>query len=93
MQHDLFPLRGRLGTAMTPPPQLTGLFVLDSALTGRLDAFRDALRHLALPAKLRYDHVAALGLDGRIVDELASNGGCPGSRGENLHAVARAPSK
>ena len=43
--------------------------------------------------QLRYDHVVALGLDSRIVDELASNSGCPGSSGENLHADARAPSR
>jgi peptide/nickel transport system permease protein len=50
MQLDLLPLRGRLGTATAAPPHLTGLFVLDSLLTGRLDTLRDALRHLALPA-------------------------------------------
>jgi hypothetical protein len=43
--------------------------------------------------QLRYDHVVALGLTSRIVDEPASNSGCPGSSGENLHANARAPSK
>jgi peptide/nickel transport system permease protein len=50
MQLDLLPLRGRLGTAMDPPTKLTGLLLVDSLLTGRFDAFRDALRHLALPA-------------------------------------------
>jgi peptide/nickel transport system permease protein len=50
MQFDLLPLRGRLGTAMTPPPALTGLVLVDSLLAGRLDAFADGLRHLALPA-------------------------------------------
>ena len=39
--------------------------------------------------QLRYDRVVALGLNSRIVDELASNSGCPGSSGENLHADAR----
>ena len=42
---------------------------------------------------LRYDRVVALGLNSRIVDEPASNSGCPGSSGENLHADARAPSR
>jgi len=41
---------------------------------------------------LRYDRVVALGLNSRIVDEPASNSGCPGSSGENLHADARATS-
>ena len=40
-----------------------------------------------------YDRVVALGLNSRIVDEPASNGGCPRSSGENLHADAPAPSR
>jgi hypothetical protein len=40
--------------------------------------------------QLRYDRVLALGLNGRIVDEPASNSGCQGSSGEKLHADARA---
>ena len=40
--------------------------------------------------QLRYDRVVALGLNGRIVDEPASNSGCQGSSGENLYADARA---
>jgi len=43
--------------------------------------------------QLRYDHVVALALTVRIVDEAASNSGCPGSSGENLHADARATSR
>ena len=43
--------------------------------------------------QLRYDRVIALGLNSRIVEEPASNSGCPGSSGENLHADARAPSR
>ena len=42
---------------------------------------------------LRYDRVVALGLKSRIVDEPASNTGCPLSRGEHLHADARTPSR
>jgi len=42
--------------------------------------------------QLRYDHVVALGLKSRIVDEPASNSGCPGSSGEHLHADAPAAS-
>jgi len=38
--------------------------------------------------QLRYDRVVALGLNGRIVDEPASNSGCQGSSGENLYADA-----
>jgi hypothetical protein len=43
--------------------------------------------------QLGYDRVIALGLNSRIVDEPASNSGCPSSSGENLHADARAPSR
>ena len=43
--------------------------------------------------RLRYDCVVALGLTSRIVDDPASNSGCPGSSGEHLHADARAPSR
>ncbi len=43
--------------------------------------------------QLRYARVVALGLNSRIVDEPASNSGCPRSSGENLHADARAPSR
>jgi hypothetical protein len=43
--------------------------------------------------QLRYDRVVALGLNSRIVDEPASNSGCPGSSGKHLHADARAPSR
>ncbi len=43
--------------------------------------------------QLRYARVVALGLNSRIVDEPASNSGCPASSGENLHADARAPSR
>jgi hypothetical protein len=43
--------------------------------------------------QLRYDRVGALSLTGRIVDEAASNGGCPGLSGKHLHADARVPSR
>ena len=44
------PVTGRLGTGVTPPPHLTGLYTMDSLLTGRLGTFADALQHLVLPA-------------------------------------------
>src|SRR3972149_4352770 len=43
--------------------------------------------------ELRDDRAGALGLTGRIVDELASTSGCQGSSGEHLHADARATSR
>jgi peptide/nickel transport system permease protein len=50
MQLDLLPLRGRIGTAVSAPPLVTGLFLVDSLLAGRLEVCWDALRHLCLPA-------------------------------------------
>ena len=42
-----FPIIGR---AITPPTHITGLFLVDSLLTGNTTAFMDTLRHLFLPA-------------------------------------------
>ena len=44
------PLRGRLSPGLAPPALVTGFYLIDSLITGRLDAFGDALRHLILPA-------------------------------------------
>jgi peptide/nickel transport system permease protein len=46
-QLGLFPIVGR---ADHPPRAITGLFLLDAALTGNGAAFVDAAHHLALPA-------------------------------------------
>ena len=43
------PLAGRLTTGMDAPPFVTGLFLIDSLLAGRLDIFGDAFQHLILP--------------------------------------------
>ena len=50
MRLDWLPLRGRLSPGLTPPPALTGFYLLDSLVTGRWDAFGNALSHLILPA-------------------------------------------
>jgi peptide/nickel transport system permease protein len=50
MQLDWLPLRARLGTAFDVPSHLTGLYLVDSLLTGRLDVFANALWHITLPA-------------------------------------------
>jgi peptide/nickel transport system permease protein len=44
---SLLPITGRLSGP--PPTHLTGLFLVDSLLTGNLSAFGDALRHLIAP--------------------------------------------
>jgi len=49
----LFPLAGRFSMSMyirNPIQRLTGLYLLDSLLTWRLDALVDCLSHLVLPA-------------------------------------------
>ena len=50
MELNVLPLRGRIGTVMDAPAHLTGLFLIDSLVTGRLDIFRNAVAHLLLPA-------------------------------------------
>ena len=41
---------GRLDPIAFPPPDVTGLFLLDSALAGDWEAFHDAAAHLVLPS-------------------------------------------
>jgi peptide/nickel transport system permease protein len=43
------PVSGRIGFAFEVPP-ITRLYLVDSLLQGRFDAFWDALRHIILPA-------------------------------------------
>jgi peptide/nickel transport system permease protein len=50
MELDLLPLRGRLSITGDAPDTLTGSYLLDALLTGRLDILADALAHIALPA-------------------------------------------
>lgn len=41
---------GRLDATMAPPAEITGLYVLDSLLTGNWPALQNSLAHLVLPA-------------------------------------------
>jgi peptide/nickel transport system permease protein len=50
MRIEWLPLRGRMGSGIIPPPDITGSLLVDSLLARRLDVFGDALRHLILPA-------------------------------------------
>ncbi|MEM0906022.1 MAG: ABC transporter permease [Pseudomonadota bacterium] len=50
MDLGILPLRGRLATGMPSPPVVTGLYLVDALLAGRLDAFWSALAHIILPA-------------------------------------------
>ena len=44
------PSGGRIADFITPPRGITGLFVLDSLLTGNVPALQSSLQHLILPA-------------------------------------------
>jgi peptide/nickel transport system permease protein len=44
------PLTGRVSTGIPAPTHLTGLYTIDSLVTGQLDTFADAVRHIVLPA-------------------------------------------
>lgn len=46
----LFPIIGRLSQGTTPPPTITGLYTIDSLLTGNFATFGNAVWHLILPA-------------------------------------------
>jgi peptide/nickel transport system permease protein len=48
-QLDIAPGSGRLSPATTVPPDVTGLYTVDSLLAGDGEAFADAVAHLALP--------------------------------------------
>jgi peptide/nickel transport system permease protein len=44
------PGSGRLDIGIDPPGHVTGLYLIDTLLAGRLDTFRNALLHILLPA-------------------------------------------
>lgn len=46
----VMPVAGRLSDGATPPRTLTGLYLLDSLLTGNWTSARDAFTHLLLPS-------------------------------------------
>lgn len=46
----ILPFGGRLDVGATPPPTVTGLYTVDSLLSGNFSLFAQALRHLILPA-------------------------------------------
>jgi peptide/nickel transport system permease protein len=49
-QLEWLPGPGRLDVGMDPPERLTGLYLIDSAITGDWDVFRSALEHTIMPA-------------------------------------------
>ena len=49
---DWLPAGGRLAVGVSAPPAVTGLLLLDALLARDLGVFREALRHLVLPASI-----------------------------------------
>ncbi|MGQ9600466.1 MAG: ABC transporter permease [Anaerolineae bacterium] len=47
---NLLPADGRLDIMLTPPPQVTGFYTIDSILAGDWVTFKSAVLHLILPA-------------------------------------------
>jgi len=45
----ILPVAGRIDTGLEPPT-ITGLYLIDSVITGRWDSFISALRHITLPS-------------------------------------------
>jgi peptide/nickel transport system permease protein len=46
----LLPASDRLNITSTPPPDITGFYLIDSLVTGRFDTFVDAGRHILMPS-------------------------------------------
>jgi len=46
----ILPLGGRLNLLTVPPVRITGMYILDSFLTGNWTVFSDALAHVIMPA-------------------------------------------
>lgn len=46
----IFPASGRLDPFITPPPPVTGLYVIDGLIAGNMDVVLSAIHHLLLPA-------------------------------------------
>lgn len=61
----ILPFGGRLDTGVLPPPTVTGLYTIDSLLSGRIDLFVQAVSHLVLPVIALA--LAEMGLVARVV--------------------------
>jgi peptide/nickel transport system permease protein len=50
LRFGILPGGGRLNPTNVPPPQVTGLYLIDSIIAGQWSVFADAVSHLVLPA-------------------------------------------
>lgn len=46
----IFPASGRIDTFLAPPPEITGLYIIDGLLAGNLKVVISALHHIILPS-------------------------------------------
>ena len=72
----LLPSSGRLDPALPPPPDITGLYTVDAALTGYWATFVDSVEHLVLPViALSYVQLALIvrQLRSSMIDALSQD--------------------
>ncbi len=65
----VLPAGGRLDLQITPPPLLTGMYLVDTLAAGQLNTFLEAAKHLILPVTALV--LGRLGLSVRLVRGLA----------------------
>lgn len=46
----IFPASGRIDTFLSPPPEITGLYIIDGLIAGNIEVVISAIHHLILPA-------------------------------------------
>ncbi len=60
VQLGLFSGAGRLDFVMRPPPNVTGLYTIDSIIAGQWSTFQNAVSHLVLPSLVLGSYIAGI---------------------------------